>query len=101
MSYSSSMARIYYFIRVFAGVILIPVGLIITPLPIPIGLILIFFGVTLIAHDSSYLKKQILKLRKRYPTLSDRLKKLESLSFFWLREVLRNTDPLTKKDKSD
>lgn len=94
-----SLSRLYPLLRLLFGTVLVLVGLVITPLPIPLGLLLILVGLTLITYDSSFLKKRLRRLRKKHPGFSDRLKKFESRTFFIVRDVVRSTDPARAEEK--
>jgi hypothetical protein len=98
MNHRFKLNRLYSLLRLVSGIILILLGIIITPLPIPIGLLLIFIGFMVVAYDSVFLKQKIRNLRKRHPRFSDRLKKLEIYTFFIIRDVLKNTDPSQAED---
>jgi hypothetical protein len=80
---------------------LIPVGAVITPLPIPIGLLLIALGLTLLAYDSKIVRHWIRLLRQRFPGFSDRLRKMEPRSGSLVGQVLKKTDPFRKKSKAE
>lgn len=68
-------------------------GVVVTPLPIPLGLLMIAMGLALLAHDSKYLRAGLRKLRSRYPVFSGRLRRLEPHLGQMFRALLRRTDP--------
>jgi len=79
--------------RLFTGWLLVIGGGILTPLPIPVGLVTLTLGLALLAHDSRWLRWHIRRLRQRYPALSRRLGRVGQRAPRWLARVIRRTEP--------
>jgi hypothetical protein len=79
--------------RLFAGWLLVISGGILTPLPIPVGLLSLSLGLALLAHDSRRMQCWIRGLRQRFPGLSRRLVSLGNHAPAWLARVIRHTEP--------
>lgn len=79
--------------RLLLGWLLIVPGLIVTPMPIPLGLLMIGSGLVLLSRESRCVRRQLKKLRTRYPGLSARLEKAAQRMPVWLRETIRQTEP--------
>lgn len=79
--------------RIVLAAILIILGIVITPLPIPFGLILIAIGLIILAYDNDRIVRHIRILRRRFPSFSKKLESLESGQIPVFCEVLRNTNP--------
>lgn len=77
----------------FAGWMLVIGGAILTPLPIPLGLLSLSLGLALLAHDSRRIRHLVRRLRRRFPTFSERLARLEQHAPHWLARVIRHTEP--------
>lgn len=63
--------------RQFAGWLLVVGGSILTPLPIPVGLLLLGLGLALLARDSRWIRRRLRGLLGRSPGLAERLRRLE------------------------
>jgi hypothetical protein len=79
--------------RLFAGWVLILGGGILTPLPIPVGLVLLSLGLALLAQDSRWVRRRLRWLLGRYPAVSDRLRRMEPYCPGWLAGLLRRIQP--------
>jgi hypothetical protein len=80
-------------LRLAAGWLLIPLGLVITPLPIPLGILMILIGLGLLVRDSRGIRSKLRRLRARFPGISARLSVWEDRSPRLIRGLLRRTDP--------
>ncbi len=80
-----------------AGWVLLIVGIITTPTPIPIGLVLVAFGLFLLARDSRMARRGIRALRSRFATLDNSLSRLSSRLPRAVRTVIRRTAPLASR----
>ena len=54
------------------GWLLVVVGVIVTPLPIPIGLLLLGVGVSLLLPCSGFMRRLVVRVRRRYPGIFSR-----------------------------
>lgn len=78
---------------VFIGSILVIVGLVTLPLPIPIGALFLIVGL-LILLSSSYTAVLLLRrIREDYPKLDKWLEHIEEKSPDFVQKVLRRSDP--------
>ena len=75
------------------GWVLVISGLLITPLPLPVGLLLLVLGLALLIRRSQWVRGRIMRLRGRYPVISARLRRLEPRLYRSLASALRSTDP--------
>ena len=81
------------FLRQVAASILIIIGILVTFLPIPIGLVLVISGFSLMAYDSKRLVRRIRIFRRRQPVLSEKLIQLEQKNIWFFSEILKRTNP--------
>lgn len=81
------------FARLTAGWLLVAGGAMLTPLPIPVGLLLLAIGLLLLARDSRWMRERLRALRRRYPSLSARLTQLARHAPAGLARLIRLTDP--------
>ena len=75
------------------GWMLVVGGLLMTPLPLPIGLLMLVLGLTILARRSRVVRQRIRNLRARYPEFSERLRRLEPKVNETISRTLRETDP--------
>jgi len=80
-------------IRIFIAISCLLLGIVITPLPIPLGLLLISFGLILLAYDNRRITRHIRIVRRRYPGFSEKLAPIEAKNIYFVSEVLRRTNP--------
>jgi hypothetical protein len=76
--------------RLIGGWLLLVVGLVLFPMPIPAGLVLMAGGSAMLIHDSRTFRRFFARLKQRYPqrfsTLHDKAGYLPA----WLAQRLRN-----------
>ncbi|UTW47024.1 hypothetical protein [Bacterioplanoides sp. SCSIO 12839] len=75
------------------GILLLIAGIIITPLPIPLGLISILMGLSLLISVAPPLRNWLILLRKRFTTVSQTLTRLRQHLPRFLQHVIDETDP--------
>lgn len=80
-------------LRLSIGWMLIGVGAVITPTPVPLGALLVLAGLCLVARDNRRLRGAIRHLRGRFPRLSARVHVLRDRLPALLRRVVETTDP--------
>ena len=64
-----------FFLRQIIATLLIAIGILITPLPIPVGLIVIALGITVLAHDNRRLVRYLRIFRRKHPAFSRNIEK--------------------------
>lgn len=79
--------------RLVGGWILLVLGLIVTPLPIPVGLIMTLLGLALLVGESPLIRRLICRFRARNPRFCDRLKAIKRRSPGLVRRLIELTDP--------
>lgn len=62
----------WYPVRLVGGWMLVVIGVLMFPLPVPAGLILIVIGLALLAHDSRRIRSFIVRMGRRHPDVRDR-----------------------------
>ncbi len=85
--------RLVSMARLVLAIACIILGIIITPLPIPLGLLLISFGVILLAYNNKRVTRHIRIVRRKFPGFSEKLVAIESSKIIFVSEVLRRTNP--------
>ena len=80
-----------------AGWFLLLAGILITPLPLPIGLLMLVLGLAVLARHSRCVRRRIRHLRRRYPEFSERLRRLEPRVNASIARILRQTDPSNRR----
>ena len=70
------MRRLLKWLMILVGILLVIIGLLTFPLPLPIGLPIFLFGVVLLLRYSSDAKRILVRLRKRHPPLRNLLNRL-------------------------
>ena len=79
------------------GWLLLLAGILITPLPLPIGLVMLVLGLAVLVRRSRFVRRRIRNLRSRYPAFSERLRRLEPKVNATIARTLRQTDPSNRE----
>ncbi len=79
--------------RLAAGILLLVVGAVVAPTPIPVGLILMLAGLTLLVAESVVMRDIVRALRRRMPALSRGMTRARSKVPGPLARVIDLTDP--------
>lgn len=79
--------------RLAIGGLLVVAGLIMMPMPIPLGLLFILLGLSLLISVLPALRLRILALRQRFPKWSRSLQRQKRYLPAALRHLLDDTDP--------
>ncbi len=82
------------------GWLLVVLGLAITPLPIPVGLIMVLFGLAILTLKSDSLRAFLRARRQRYRRLSAKLTGITPKLPKLLRRAVELTDPDRKPDSN-
>jgi len=80
-------------LNVFAGSLLVLLGLIITPMPIPLGIILIILGLSMLVSSLPVVRDFLRNLRRRYRVLSGKLNHIKRYLPAFARRLIEDTDP--------
>ena len=81
------------YLSIIAGSFLVLLGLIITPMPIPLGIILIVQGLSMLVSSLPFMRHWLRDLRRRYHTVSARLKRAKRYLPAFARRLIEDTDP--------
>lgn len=76
-----------------AGWMLVLLGAVIAPTPVPVGLALMAVGFYLLARDSETVRRAIRAVRRRLPPLSRALNRIKHRLPGGVRSVIEVTDP--------
>ena len=80
-------------VTLVGGVLLIVAGLLVLPLPVPVGLLMIILGVSLLVPAIPALARYLKRIRRRYPITSQRLNHISPRLPRFVRRVIEETDP--------
>jgi hypothetical protein len=83
------------------AVLLILVGMVVFPLPIPVGLPMMVTGLALLISSSHAVAELVRSFRRRYPRVDARLRAVEPHIPKLLRAPLIKTDPLGQRKLSE
>ena len=86
----ASLKKIF---RYLMAIVFIICGIIMTPLPIPFGLVSISIGFLFLAYESEWTRNQIKSLRFRYPKLSSQMEWWERCRFKIIADIIVQTRP--------
>ncbi len=89
--------RTHRSLRLVIGWLLVILGAILTPTPVPIGLILLALGLYLVAKESMAMRRAVCWLRRRVPRLSRGMNDLKPRVGRGLRHFIDRTDPDQKR----
>jgi len=93
MIFSEAYPMIKRSVTLVAGFAFVIGGLIVTPLPIPLGLIMVIFGLSLLIPSLPVLRRWLQLLRMRYPKVSARLRHIHPHLPAFARRVVDDTEP--------
>lgn len=82
-----------------AAILLILLGIVMTPLPIPFGLLSILLGLSLLISVVPAVRLWVIRLRLKYQRSSARLNRIGKRMPAFLRALIEDTDP-ERIDKS-
>ena len=79
------------------GGFLVISGIIITPLPIPTGIIMIAIGLSILITYSQWVRAKIRDLRAKYKELSHKLNSIKDKLPKFAKKMIEDTDPNKKR----
>ena len=80
-------------IKLIIGWVMLIVGIITAPIPIPIGQIVALIGLSILVSESHWVKTKMQRLRRRIPIIGRQLKLLHPYMPRFLKKVIDDTDP--------
>lgn len=80
-------------LKLIIGWIMLIVGIITAPIPIPIGQIIALIGLSILVSESHWVKTKMQKLRRRLPIVGRQLMRLHPYMPQFLKKVIDDTDP--------
>lgn len=80
-------------VRIIVGWLLVVVGGVLTPTPVPLGLPMLAAGLYLLARDSATVRRGIRRRRKALPMLSRGLDRIKGRMPAGVRGMIEATDP--------
>lgn len=92
--------RILRYARLWAGWCLVVVGAITAPTPLPIGYVLIVFGLAILVHESRFVRRGVRRLRARYPRAESWLLRAKHYAPGFARRVIELTDPAPRRERA-
>ena len=82
------------------GWVLIALGIVLFPLPIPLGIILLVPGFALVVAESRFLQRLVRVWRRRYPGLDARIHGIRPRMPAFVRKIIDVTDPRRRSRKT-
>lgn len=79
--------------KAIAGTLLVIGGIIVTPLPIPFGVLMIVIGLSLLASSVPRIRDYLIALRRRYRDVSAKLNRIKNRLPAFARQLIEDTDP--------
>jgi hypothetical protein len=83
-------------VNLVIGFFLVICGIVITPLPIPVGLILIVLGLSLLVPALPVLRRWLIVTRARFPNFSSKLRSIRHRLPKFARNLIDHTEPQTE-----
>lgn len=80
-------------LKLFIGWVMLIVGLITAPIPLPIGQIVALIGLSILVSESHWIKTKMQKFRRRIPVIGRQLKRMHPYMPRFLKKVIDDTDP--------
>ena len=82
--------------RLTMGWVLVLVGAITAPTPLPIGWLLLIIGLSILVHDSETVRGWVRRVRQRYPRIGRWLKRNKRFAPGFARRLIDLTEPIRK-----
>ncbi len=79
--------------KMVTGILLLLLGIIITPMPIPLGIILIILGLSMLVSTIPQVRAFLQFLRRRYRVFSYKLNRIKHHLPAFARQLIEDTDP--------
>lgn len=80
-------------LKLIIGWIMLIVGIITAPIPIPIGQIVALIGLSILVSESHWVKTNMQKLRRHLPIIGRQLMRMHPYMPRFLKKVIEETDP--------
>ncbi|MDG1708566.1 MAG: PGPGW domain-containing protein [Emcibacteraceae bacterium] len=80
-------------LKLIIGWLMLIVGIITAPIPIPIGQVIALIGLSILVSESHWVKTKMQKLRRRLPLIGRQLKRMHPYMPRFLKKVIDDTDP--------
>ena len=87
---------LYRTVKFCIAVVMIITGIILTPMPIPFGILMIILGVALLATVSERVRKWITDLRTQFPAFSTALNNAKTRFPAGIQRLIEQTEPTIK-----
>lgn len=88
------VTQIWRYVRMGAAILLLIGGTVLAPTPIPIGWAMIIVGLSMLVHESRWVRTRIRRLRARYPGFGEKLNQAKRYAPGFARRVIERTDPI-------
>lgn len=96
------LSKLLHMIASIFAIILIVFGIVLTPMPIPFGLVLIVIGIALLITTNTAFALWLRNFRKRHPDMDGKIRKAQKWLPGFLRIPLDKTSPeQADKDEAD
>jgi sulfite exporter TauE/SafE len=80
-------------VKMVTGILLLLLGIIITPMPIPLGIILIILGLSMLVGTIPKVRHFLQFIRRRYRAFSHKLNRIKHRLPAFARQLIEDTDP--------
>ncbi|MBT5186852.1 MAG: hypothetical protein HOH19_10070 [Kordiimonadaceae bacterium] len=80
-------------LKLTIGTIMLVVGIITAPVPVPIGQIVALIGLSILISESHWVKTKAQKFRRKLPILGRQLQRMHPYMPRFLKKVIDDTDP--------
>lgn len=81
-------------LKLIIGWVMLIVGIITAPIPVPIGQIVALIGLSILVSESNWIKTKMQQLRRRLPVIGRQLMRLHPYMPRFLKKVIDDTDPI-------
>ena len=79
--------------KLLVGWVMLIVGVITAPIPIPIGQLVALIGLSILVSESHWIKTKMQKFRRRLPIIGRQLARMHPYMPRFLKKVIDDTDP--------
>ena len=89
--------RLFRYARLAAGWALLAVGIVMAPTPLPVGYLLVLVGLSILVHESRFVRNRVRRLRERYPGVGRWLNRVKHRAPGFARRLIERTEPLRQR----
>ncbi|WP_432763234.1 PGPGW domain-containing protein [Echinimonas agarilytica] len=82
-----------------SGFALVILGIVLIPMPLPIGIFVVTFGLCLLIHSNDWIRQKVRTFREHHPDLNQKFRRASAVMPKPLRRIISRTKPASKQKR--